>query len=84
MPGYNKSGPMGEGPMTGRKEGLCNPHTKGHAEQELQENKNPRSLLGFGRRGWFRLFGHSSGGGRRQGNSPGSMEGSGKRFRNKQ
>ena len=27
MPGFDRSGPMGLGPMTGRRRGLCNPAT---------------------------------------------------------
>jgi hypothetical protein len=29
MPGLNQTGPMGQGPMTGRRAGQCNPTVKG-------------------------------------------------------
>lgn len=29
MPGFNRTGPMGAGPMTGGRRGLCNPATAG-------------------------------------------------------
>lgn len=28
MPGLNRTGPQGEGPMTGRKQGKCNPKNR--------------------------------------------------------
>ena len=33
MPGYDKSGPMGAGPMTGGRRGLCNPANTGTGAQ---------------------------------------------------
>ena len=33
MPGYNESGPEGNGPMTGRGTGICNTATPGYGSQ---------------------------------------------------
>mgnify|MGYP003865527871 CR=1 FL=1 len=60
MPNLDKSGPMGEGPMTGRKQGRCNPKNKGLTKEEIlqqeenQQNPPARGLglgLGLRRRG---------------------------------
>lgn len=32
MPGYDGTGPMGAGPMTGGRRGLCNPATAGYVQ----------------------------------------------------
>ena len=54
MPNLDKSGPMGRGPMTGRKEGRCNPENRGLTREEIlqQEEKNqqdpPVRNLGLG------------------------------------
>ncbi len=40
MPGFNGSGPMGAGPMTGGARGLCNPANAGY---------NPQFTRGYGR-----------------------------------
>jgi hypothetical protein len=41
---------MGEGPMTGRKMGQCNPDIKGKTEDEITKNNDSSSLTeqGFG------------------------------------
>lgn len=31
MPGFDRTGPVGDGPMTGGRRGLCNPATRGDA-----------------------------------------------------
>ncbi|MFO8053764.1 MAG: DUF5320 domain-containing protein [Bacteroidales bacterium] len=82
MPNYDRTGPTGEGPMTGRKEGLCNPETKAQAEEELQENRKARQGLlarGLGLARGFR-GGRAA---RRRGNRPGRGMGEGNRFGNK-
>ncbi|MDP3913756.1 MAG: DUF5320 domain-containing protein [Bacteroidota bacterium] len=40
MPGLNRRGPMGEGPMTGRKMGQCNPDNKGKTDDEILQNRS--------------------------------------------
>lgn len=42
MPGFDSSGPMGAGPMTGGGRGLCNPANRGSRIQ-------PAGSFGFGR-----------------------------------
>ena len=42
MPGFDRRGPMGAGPMTGGRRGLCNPATTGYDTQFA-------ATLGFGR-----------------------------------
>lgn len=53
MPRFNRRGPMGEGPMTGRKLGQCNPENKGKTENEITQKNDSSSItdqaLGFGR-----------------------------------
>ena len=39
MPGLNRKGPQGEGPMTGRKMGRCNPDNKGKTDEEISQNR---------------------------------------------
>jgi hypothetical protein len=38
MPGFNKRGPMGEGPMTGRKQGRCTNFGKGRQTNDENDN----------------------------------------------
>jgi hypothetical protein len=40
MPGLNRKGPQGEGPMTGRKMGRCNPDNKGKTDEEILQSKD--------------------------------------------
>lgn len=55
MPGLNRTGPLGEGPRTGRGLGLCNPRSRGLATQFAW---GAGRGLGFGRgRGFGRGFG---------------------------
>lgn len=52
MSGLNQTGPMGQGPKTGRGMGRCNPDNKGKTDDEILQNKDS-SLepgLGMGRR----------------------------------
>ena len=55
MPGLNRKGPNGEGPMTGNKNGLCNP-----------ENKDKDLTPGNSRKA-DRKSGNRAGAGRRKG-----------------
>ena len=51
MPGFDRSGPMGAGPMTGGRRGLCNPANTGYDAQF-------GGMSGFGRgMGFGRGFG---------------------------
>jgi len=67
MPGFDRSGPMGAGPMTGGARGNCNPANAGY---------NPQLGRGYGRgmglRGGFR-----GGAGTRRGAEPGYGRGFG-------
>jgi hypothetical protein len=50
MPGLDRSGPLGEGPMTGRKQGRCNPNRKNRVPEETQNPLTGRGLgLGKGK-----------------------------------
>ncbi len=48
MPGLNRRGPQGEGPMTGRRMGRCNPDNKGKTDDEILQNKDPLPEQGLG------------------------------------
>lgn len=37
MPGFNRKGPDGEGPMSGRGKGRCNPSGRGRGDLETRE-----------------------------------------------
>lgn len=39
MSGLNRRGPNGEGAMTGRKLGHCNPENRGKTDDEIPQNK---------------------------------------------
>jgi hypothetical protein len=66
MPAFNQKGPMGDGPMTGRKMGRCTNFGAGQKNQNMNEDRNPdqsedfsgwgrgRGGLGMGRRNRFR------------------------------
>lgn len=63
MPHINRTGPEGEGAMTGRRMGRCTGYgaknqksTQSENPEELPENYDRRSF-GFGRRGRVRGFG---------------------------
>ena len=56
MPGFNGTGPMGEGPMTGGGRGNCNPYGRFSGGRGLGAGRGMRN--GFGRgRGYGRGFG---------------------------
>jgi hypothetical protein len=48
MPGLNRKGPNGEGAMTGRRMGRCNPDNKGKTDDEILQNRTPAEPLGQG------------------------------------
>ncbi|BAX81458.1 DUF5320 domain-containing protein [Labilibaculum antarcticum] len=65
MPGFNQTGPMGQGPMTGRRMGRCanvetNPENQ---TTESKENTNDNTPENFQGRGFG--FGRGRGRGRR-------------------
>lgn len=73
MPGLNRKGPLGEGPMTGRKMGRCNPENRGKTDDEIIENRipeisEPNKTMGWGL-GRGRGRGLGLGRGRFRGNS---------------
>jgi len=39
MPNLNRRGPEGEGPMTGRKMGRCNPDNKGKTNEQIMQER---------------------------------------------
>lgn len=43
MPGLNRRGPNGEGAMTGRRMGRCNPANKGKTDDEILQNRTCES-----------------------------------------
>ena len=51
MPGLNRRGPNGEGSMTGRRMGRCNPDNKGKTDDEILQNRTSESQTNppFGR-----------------------------------
>lgn len=63
MPGLNRKGPNGDGAMTGRKMGRCNPEYKGKTDDEIVQSRisspteSPETGYGQGRgRGFGRGF----------------------------
>ena len=49
MPNYNRKGPEGEGPRTGRKLGKSNPENRGLSEEEIAQNNANKSRQHKGR-----------------------------------
>ena len=86
MPNLNRKGPNGEGSMTGRKMGKCNPENKGKTDEEILYDKRMPSLsetsMGFGQgRGLGFGRGQGRGQGRGLGFGRGQGQGLGKGFR---
>jgi hypothetical protein len=82
MPGLNRRGPLGEGPMTGRRMGRCNPDNKGKTDDQILQNRDSSLEPGQGRgRGLGLGRGQGLGLGRGQG-GPGRGLGRQNRFRN--
>jgi hypothetical protein len=48
MPGLNRKGPQGEGAMTGRRMGRCNPDNNGKTDEEILQNKDSSLTSGQG------------------------------------
>ena len=79
MPGLNQTGPMGQGPRTGRGMGRCNPDNKGKTDDEiLQNSEQSYQVQG---RGLGRGFGLGRGRGRGFGKGLGFGRGMAMRFR---
>lgn len=78
MPGFNRKGPLGEGPMTGRGSGFCTPSNTSVEETMQMPNIGDSSFcrgLGRGRRRMAgRGFNRSVGGFRQGRNAPFLME----------
>ena len=72
MPGGDKKGPLGEGPMTGRQMGIC-------GSRKNQAHQNDETFYGNGQgMGGGRNFGQGNGQGRGRGNRAGSAMGRGR------
>jgi hypothetical protein len=74
MSGLNRKGPEGEGPMTGRRMGHCNPENKGKTDQEILQNRMSSLQPGQGQ-------GRGSGLGQGRGLGKGLKSGRGMRSR---
>ncbi len=48
MPGLNQTGPMGQGPKTGRGMGRCNPDNMGKTDDEISQIKDSSQEPGQG------------------------------------
>lgn len=70
MPNLNRKGPNGEGAMTGRKLGKCNPENKGKTDEEIMRD---RALSGQGQ-GQGRGLGQGRGRGLGLGRGRGKMQ----------
>lgn len=67
MPGFDNSGPMGQGPLTGRGLGKCSPKNKKVENIEVQEDFPGRRGMGRGPgRGLANRFGRNRGSGKMQ------------------
>lgn len=52
MPGFDKTGPMGQGPMTGRRRGYCyNPQPPEKTDSETNTTNEKNIIWGVGRGG---------------------------------
>ena len=72
MPGLNNRGPLGEGPMTGRRMGRCNPDNKGKTDDEILQNRDSSQQPGRGLAGGPRFRGgHGLGRGQGMGHDSG-------------
>jgi hypothetical protein len=74
MPGLNRKGPNGEGAMTGRRMGRCNPENKGKNVEEIAQNREITSNKGHG-------FGQGLGLRHGQGQGKGMGKGQGRAMR---
>jgi len=64
MPGFNQTGPMGQGPMTGRKMGRCSSpeNTPQNRTAQANDNANDVQAETFQGRGFGRGRGRGKGG----------------------
>lgn len=76
MPGLNRKGPAGEGAMTGRRMGRCNPENRDKTVEEIAQKREVETEKG---RGFGLGFGHRNGAG--QGKGLGQGKGRAMRFR---
>lgn len=76
MPGLNRKGPNGEGAMTGRRMGRCNPENRGKTVEEIAQNREMATEKG---KGLGLGLGHRYGTG--QGKGLGHGQGRAMRFR---
>ena len=77
MPGFDRTGPNGEGPRTGRVLGKCNPGKDSDLnieDDDLRGGRGRRFRLG---QGWWKGRGRSAGFGRRAGRESGRGAGRG-------
>jgi len=70
MPGFDRTGPEGQGPMTGRGLGRCNPDNEFNEEDDIRFGRGWGRGRGLGRgrgfgRGFGGGYGRGFGGGRR-------------------
>lgn len=75
MPGLNRRGPNGEGAMTGRRMGRCNPDNKGKTDDEILQSRNSTN------QGQGNMFGRGLGRGKGSGFGKGLGKGQAMRFR---
>jgi hypothetical protein len=64
MPGLNRKGPNGEGAMTGRRMGRCNPENRDKTVEEIALNREVATEKG---RGFGMGLGHRHGAGQGRG-----------------
>lgn len=76
MPNFDQTGPMGQGPLTGRRRGRCR---DSQTQQTVQSEESNEIIYGLGRGGRRR----GSGLGNRLGTRKGDGRGFGRRFGNK-
>lgn len=67
MPGFDRTGPIGEGSQTGRGMGLCNPETKDYVKNALEDEAQIAQVRGRGMRRGRGGRGKGRGGGRGMG-----------------
>jgi len=75
MPGLNRQGPNGEGSMTGRRMGRCNPDNKGKTDDEILQDSSQTT------QGRWHFWGRGLGRGRGRGLDRGLGFGRGKGMR---
>ncbi len=70
MPGFNRTGPMGAGPMTGGARGLCNPAGAGRIPGAIGYGRGMAFRRGYGGGGFGMGMAHGRGFGRGYGGYP--------------